>query len=56
MKTRSRDLTDKNYRDGLSSAQVSIGLPFKIRALLKSRGKTAEWLARETGIKDCKGV
>ena len=43
-------LNDPEYRKAFVSSQISIGIPFQIRALLKGRGKTQEWLAEKAGM------
>ena len=43
-------LRDKEYRDGYTEAQLSIELPFQIRALRKARGWTQAQLAERCGI------
>lgn len=43
-------LSDHEYRKAFVSSQISVGIPFQIRALLKARGKTQEWLAEMTGM------
>jgi len=43
-------LHDAEYRKAFVASQINIGLPFQVRALLKSRGKTQEWLAKKTGM------
>jgi len=42
-------LSDPQYRKAFVASQINFGIPFQLRALLKSRGKTQEWLARECG-------
>lgn len=43
-------LNDPEYRKAFVSSQINIGIPFQIRALLKERGKTQEWLAEKSGM------
>jgi transcriptional regulator with XRE-family HTH domain len=43
-------LRDFEYRKAFVASQIYIGLPFQLRALLKARGKTQEWLAEKTGM------
>ena len=43
-------LRDPEYRKAFVSSQINIGIPFQIRALLKSRGWTQEKLAERTGM------
>ena len=43
-------LQDKEYRDGYTEAQLSIEIPFQIRALRKARGWTQAELAVRCGI------
>jgi transcriptional regulator with XRE-family HTH domain len=43
-------LKDPEYRKAFVASQINVGIPFQIRALLKSRGRTQEWLAKETGM------
>jgi transcriptional regulator with XRE-family HTH domain len=43
-------LNDPEYRKAFVSSQINIGIPFQIRALLKGRGKTQEWLAEKAGM------
>jgi len=43
-------LRDREYRKAFVVSQINIGIPFQVRALLKSRGKTQEWLAKQTGM------
>jgi transcriptional regulator with XRE-family HTH domain len=43
-------LRDPEYRKAFVAAQINIGIPFQIRALLKGRGKTQDWLAKQTGM------
>ena len=45
-----RKLRNKAYRDGYTEAQVSIEVPFQIRALRKARGWTQAQLAKRCGI------
>ncbi len=45
-----QELHDKEYRDGYTEAQLSIEVPFQIRALRTSRGWTQAQLAERTGI------
>src|SRR5579871_2247028 len=48
-KTREK-LQDPEYRRAFIGSQINIGIPFQIRALLKSRGKNQGWLAEKTGM------
>lgn len=43
-------LHDPEYRRAFVASQINIGIPFQLRALLKGRGKTQEWLAERTGM------
>lgn len=43
-------LRDPEYRKAFVASQINVGIPFQLRALLKSRGKTQEWLAEKTGM------
>jgi transcriptional regulator with XRE-family HTH domain len=43
-------LRDPEYRKAFVAAQININLPFQIRALLKARGETQQWLAEKTGM------
>jgi len=43
-------LSDPEYRTAFVASQINIGVPFQLRALLKGRGKTQEWLAKQTGM------
>src|ERR1035441_9473358 len=43
-------LNDPEYRKAFVSSQISIGIPFQIRALLRERGETQEWLAEKAGM------
>jgi transcriptional regulator with XRE-family HTH domain len=43
-------LRDPEYRKAFVASQINIGLPFQLRALLKARGRTQEWLAEKTGM------
>jgi transcriptional regulator with XRE-family HTH domain len=43
-------LSDPAYRTAFVASQINIGIPFQIRALLKERGKTQEWLAEKAGM------
>lgn len=45
-----QELSDKEYRDGYTEAQLSIEVPFQIRALRKARGWTQAQLAERCGI------
>lgn len=45
-----RKLRNKTYRDGYTEAQLSIEIPFQIRALRKARGWTQTQLAERCGI------
>ena len=45
-----RKLRNKAYRDGYTEAQLSIEVPFQIRALRKTRGWTQTQLAERGGI------
>lgn len=45
-----RKLRNKAYRDGYTEAQLSIEIPFQIRALRKARGWTQVQLAERCGI------
>jgi transcriptional regulator with XRE-family HTH domain len=40
-------LRDAEYRKSFVASQVNIGIPFQLRALLRSRGKSQEWLAEK---------
>ena len=44
-------LQDKEYRDAYTEAQLSIEIPFQIRALRKARGWTQAELAKHCGMK-----
>ena len=44
-------LRDPEYRKAFVSSQMNVGIPFQIRALLKSRGWTQENLAERTGMR-----
>lgn len=46
----SQKLSDPEYRKAFVASQINIGIPFQLRALLKSRGKTQEWLAEKAGM------
>jgi transcriptional regulator with XRE-family HTH domain len=43
-------LRDAEYRKAFVASQINIGIPFQLRALLKSRCKTQEWLAEKAGM------
>lgn len=43
-------LRDPEYRHAFVASQMNVGIPFQIRALLRSRGKTQGWLAEKTGM------
>jgi transcriptional regulator with XRE-family HTH domain len=43
------ELRDKTYRDAYVASQISLGLPFQIRALRRSRGWTQAQLAEAAG-------
>ena len=43
-------LREPEYRKAFVEAQLSVNLPFQIRALLKERGWTQEDLAKKTGM------
>lgn len=43
-------LRDREYRTAFVASQINIGLPFQLRALLKARGQTQEWLAEKAGM------
>ena len=45
-----RKLRNKEYRDGYTEAQLSIEVPFQIRAIRKARGWTQAQLAERSGI------
>ena len=45
-----RKLRNKAYRDGYTEAQLSIEMPFQIRAIRKERGWTQAQLAERSGI------
>ena len=45
-----RKLRDKAYRDGYTEAQLSIEVPFQIRAIRKAHGWTQTQLAERSGI------
>ena len=45
-----RKLRNKEYRDGYTEAQLSIEVPFQIRALRKARGWTQAQLAERCGM------
>lgn len=45
-----RKLRDKEYRDGYTEAQLSIEVPFQIRAIRKAHGWTQTQLAERSGI------
>ncbi|MCE2447376.1 MAG: helix-turn-helix transcriptional regulator [Candidatus Latescibacteria bacterium] len=45
-----RKLRNKEYRDGYTEAQLSIEVPFQIRAIRKARGWTQAQLAEQSGI------
>ena len=45
-----QELSDKEYRDSYTEAQLSIEVPFQIRALRKARGWTQAQLAERCGI------
>jgi len=44
-------LSDPGYRSAFVASQISVGIPFQLRGLLKARGKTQEWLAQEAGMR-----
>lgn len=43
-------LRDPEYRKAFVASQINVGIPFQIRALLKARGITQDWLAKKTGM------
>ena len=43
-------LRDPEYRKAFVASQINFGIPFQVRALLKRRGQTQEWLAAKTGM------
>jgi transcriptional regulator with XRE-family HTH domain len=43
-------LRDPEYRKAFVASQINVGVPFQIRALLKARRKTQDWLAKKTGM------
>lgn len=43
-------LRDPEYRKAFVASQINVGIPFQIRALLKARGMTQDWLAKKTGM------
>jgi len=43
-------LRDPEYRRAFVASQMNVGIPFQIRALLKARGRTQDWLAKKTGM------
>ncbi len=43
-------LGDPEYRKAFVASQINIGIPFQIRALMKSRNWTQDDLARRTGM------
>ena len=43
-------LRDPEYRHAFVASQMNVGIPFQIRALLKARGRTQDWLAKKTGM------
>ena len=45
-----KKLQVKEYRDGYTQAQLSVEVPFQIRALRKARGWTQAQLAERSGI------
>ena len=45
-----RKLRNKSYREGYTEAQLSMEVPFQIRALRKARGWTQAQLAKRSGI------
>ena len=45
-----RKLSNKEYRNGYTEAQLSIEVPFQIRAIRKARGWTQAQLAERSGI------
>ena len=45
-----RKLRDKAYRDGYTESQLSVEVPFQIRAIRKARGWTQAQLAERSGI------
>ena len=45
-----RKLRDREYRKAFVASQINIGIPFQVRALLKSRGWTQEQLAERAGM------
>ncbi|HLY18357.1 MAG TPA: helix-turn-helix transcriptional regulator [Bryobacteraceae bacterium] len=51
----SNQIVDKlhtpEYRAAFVASQINIGIPFQLRALLKTRGKTQEWLAERAGMR-----
>ena len=51
-----RKLRNKAYRDGYTEAQLSIEVPFQIRALRKARGWTQAQLAERCGIPQARDI
>lgn len=45
-----RKLKDPRYRKAFVASQINIGIPFQVRALLKTRGWTQEQLAERAGM------
>lgn len=43
-------LRDPQYRKAFVASQINFGIPFQVRALLKRRGQTQEWLAAKAGM------
>ena len=43
-------MRDPEYRKAFVASQISVAIPLQLRALLKSRGKTQEWLAGQAGM------
>lgn len=43
-------LRDPEYQKAFVASQINVGIPFQIRALLKTRGKKQDWLVKRTGM------